>query len=158
MKKYDSLFSKLSHSCEPTSPWWSIIENLRVACEAVADAQEDFENARDGGEFNDDLLGDVDFGRILGKFDTAWSNLYSLKDFVAFTERCTENEVQPKEPPAPVSEEQETVTVDMDDTTLAFIARYAHNKNITINAAVNEILADQLKKEGYDVGSAHSEG
>jgi hypothetical protein len=47
--------------------------------------------------------------------------------------------------------EMEEVTVDLDDKTLAFIARYAHGKDITINKAICEIIIDQLRKDGIDV-------
>lgn len=40
--------------------------------------------------------------------------------------------------------------LDLDNETIVILALYAHERDITINAAVNEVLATELKKYKQD--------
>ena len=46
-------------------------------------------------------------------------------------------------------EQTESVELDLDDHTLAGIALYAHERNITINQAVCEILENVIKEREH---------
>ena len=45
----------------------------------------------------------------------------------------------------------ETIEIELDEKILLALALMAHEKNITLNELVNNIIREQLKKEGYDV-------
>lgn len=48
------------------------------------------------------------------------------------------------------NEKTEEVELDLDDKTLAGIALYAHERNITINEAVCQMLTEMIKNGGVD--------
>jgi hypothetical protein len=75
------------------------------------------------------------------------------RQYGAVLERLAESEAEDREqPPLGCMGDPDAVpvTLDLDDRTLAGIALYAHANNITINAAVNEMIKNELNKDGIN--------
>jgi len=150
-EKYGDTLEKLSKNPIPHSPWNTIIENVRIASEALADAHQDFVGAIESD--SDSPLKKTDpkeQGKMIGRFLAAEDLLYSLVESLKYEEYAMVfDSIDTKN-------DDTSVTLDLDEKTLSFLAIYAHNNDITINEAVNRIVRDALPEETKD--GTHPEG
>jgi hypothetical protein len=150
-EKYGDTLEKLSKNPTPHSPWNTMIENVRVASEALADAHHEFVDAIE--EDSDSTLKNTnpkEQGKIIGRFLAAEDTLYALVESLKYQEYVSVfDSIDSKS-------DDTSVTLDLDEKTLSFLAIYAHNNDITINEAVNRIVRDALPEETKD--GTHPEG